>query len=173
LKRVENFMLIGRASLTIVTASLCARRTVATMGDAARDRMMGEIASAGGSCADGDASSKVILSRGCDPAMAERAGKMLPPMLGNAKIVGVTDDDTFFKLLESEKFDVVMFAPGACRYDAAKQSIPGGNGRSAGWTLEQYRAVVREKQGEIEIVEGTEERLIVPKLRAALGLPEA
>ena len=167
-------MLIGRASLTLVTASLCTRaRTIATMGDAARDRMMGDIASSG-SCADGDASSKVILSRGCDPVMAERAGKMLPPMLGNAKIVGVTDDDTFFKLLESEKFDVVMFAPGACRYDASKQTIPGGNGRSAGWSLEQYRAVVRETQGEqVVIVEGTEERLIVPKLRAALGLPEA
>jgi hypothetical protein len=135
--------------------------------------MMGEIAGSA-SCADGDASAKTTIIRGCDPVMAERAGKMLPPMLGNAKVVGVTDDDTFFKLLETEKFDVVMFAPGACRYDAARQPIPGSNGRSNGWSLEQYRALVREKQGaQVPIVEGTEERQIVPLLREALGLPEA
>mmetsp|Transcript_19997 Transcript_19997/g.41629 ORF Transcript_19997/g.41629 Transcript_19997/m.41629 type:complete len:144 (+) Transcript_19997:319-750(+) len=143
------------------------------MGDVARDRMMGEIASAG-DCSAGDASGKSILIRGCDPVMAERAGKMLPPMLGNVKMTSATSDDVFLKLLETEKFHVVTFAPGACRYDAAKQPIPGGNDTTAGWTLEQYRALVREKQGEaIAIVESTEERQMVPLLRAALGLPPA
>ena len=89
-------------------------------------------------------------------------------------MVGVTDDDTFFRLLDEEKFDIVLFAPGACRYDAARQPIPGGNAQSAGWTLEQYRGLVRAKQGEhVEIVETTEERQIVPLTRKALGLPDA
>ena len=40
------------------------------------------------------------------------------------------------------------------------------------WTLEDYRVAVREKQGDaVPIVETTEERLIVPKLRESLGLP--
>ena len=121
------------ARLTLVTASLCTRRSVAAMADGARDRMMGEIASAGSAaCENGDASGKKVLTRGCDPVMAERAGKMLPPMLGNVQMVGVTDDDTFFRLLETEQFDVVLFAPGACRYNAARQPIPGGNEQSEG-----------------------------------------
>ena len=110
------------------------------MADASRDRMMGEIASSAGNCADGDASAKVVLARGCDPVMAERSGKMLPPMLGNVGIVAVTDDDAFFAKLAERKFDVVLFAPGACRYDAARQPIPGGNAATAGWTLANYRA---------------------------------
>ena len=92
-------------------------------------------------------------------------------MLGNAKVVGVTDDDTFFATLAEKKFDVILFAPGACRFDAAKKPIPGGNSASAGWSLEQYRAKVRETQGDAPIVETTEEKNIVPLLRKALGLP--
>ena len=142
------------------------------MADASRDRMMGEIASSAGNCADGDASAKVVLARGCDPVMAERSGKMLPPMLGNVGIVAVTDDDAFFAKLAERKFDVVLFAPGACRYDAARQPIPGGNAATAGWTLANYRAKVKETQGEdAAIVETTEEKNIVPLLRKALGLP--
>ena len=106
--------------------------------------------------------------------MAERAGKMLPPMLGNVKMTSAVSDDVFIKLLDSETFDVVVFAPGACRYNAAKQPIPGAITETAGWTLEQYRAMVYEKQGaNVPIVETTEEREMVPLLRAALGLPPA
>ena len=89
-----------RALGFLTTASLCTRRAVSGMGDAARDRMMGEIASAGsGSCASGDASSKTILIRGCDPAMAQRAGQFLPPQLGNVAIESSTTDDDFFAKL--------------------------------------------------------------------------
>ena len=106
--------------------------------------------------------------------MAERAGKMLPPMLGNVKMSSATSDDDFLKQLEADSFDVVMFAPGACRYSAAKQPIPGGNEATKGWSLEQYRLKVHEKQGDaVAIVETVEEREIVPLLRAALGLPAA
>ena len=164
-------LIIGGSRLSLITAALCTRRTVATMGEAARDRMMGEMTSAA-SCANGDASHKKVLVRGCDPVMAERSGQMLPPLLGNVQMTGVTDDDTFFKLLDSHKYDVITFAPGACRYDAAKQPIPGSNAASAGWTLADYRAMVREKQGDgVQIVESTQEQQIVPLLRAALGLP--
>jgi hypothetical protein len=140
--------------------------------DASRDRMMNDIASSESSCADGDASSKAILTRGCDPVMAQRAGQMLPPMLGNAMVVGVTEDDDFFTKLAERTWDVVFFAPGACRFSAAKQEIPGGNAKTKGWTLEEYRAVVREHQGDaVPIVETTQEREIVPLLRKSLGLP--
>ena len=167
-------MLAGRIGL-LTAASVCTRRTayaLTSMADASRDRMMNEIGSGGETCADGDASSKIVLIRGCDPVMAQRAGQMLPPMLGNAKITSSTNDDDFFLKLEERKWDVVMFAPGACRFSAARQQIPGGNDRTRMWTLEDYRVAVREKQGDaVPIVETTEERLIVPKLRESLGLP--
>ena len=168
----------GSGSISfLTTASLCTRRAVlasSSMGDAARDRMMGEIASAGsGSCASGDASAKTILVRGCDPRMAQRAGQMLPPQLGNAAIESVTTDDDLFAKLGTRKFDVVMFAPGACRYSEARQPIPGGNAKTKGWSLEEYRSAVREALGDaVPIVETTEERLIIPLLREALGLPK-
>ena len=99
---------------------------------------------------------------------------MLPPLLGNVKMIGVTSDDEFFKLLRETQFDVVTFAPGACRFSAARQPIPGGNPATAGWTLEEYRAKVKELQGaDVPIVESTEERDMVPLLRNALGLPPA
>ena len=161
----------------LTTASLCTRRAVfatsSGMGDA-RDRMMADIAAAGsGSCASGDASSKTILIRGCDPVMAQRAGQFLPPQLGNAAIVSSTTDDDFFSKLTAQNFAAVMFAPGACRYSAARQPIPGGNAKTKGWTLEEYRFAVREALGDaVPIVETTEERQIIPLLREALGLPK-
>jgi len=64
----------------------------------------------------------------------------------------------------------VFFAPGACRFDAAKQPIPGGNKRTAGWGLEQYRSLVREHQGEtVVIVETQQEAQIVSLLAQALA----
>lgn len=118
-----------------------------------------------------DATSKAVLTRGCDPVMAVRAGKMLPPMIGGATLVGVTRDDVFFRKLKERKWDVVLFAPGACRYDAAKKEIPGSNKDTKGWTLEEYKRAVRELQGDsVSIVTTTDERRIVPLLRKALGL---
>ena len=105
--------------------------------------------------------------------MAQRAGQMLPPQLGNARIVSSTTDDDFFAKLTATNFAAVMFAPGACRYSAARQPIPGGNAKTKGWTLEEYRFAVREALGDaVPIVETTEERQIIPLLREALGLPK-
>mmetsp|Transcript_7937 Transcript_7937/g.12820 ORF Transcript_7937/g.12820 Transcript_7937/m.12820 type:complete len:154 (-) Transcript_7937:31-492(-) len=144
------------------------------MADASRDRMLGEIASGSDKCGqgDGDMSGKTILCRGCDPVMAEKAGKMLPPFLGNAALVSCTNDSDFFQKLQERKFDVIFFAPGACRFSAAGQAIPGGNSSSQGWGLEQYREKVKEHQGaDVTIVETTQESEIVSLLRAGLGLP--
>ena len=103
--------------------------------------------------------------------MAKRAGEKLPPLIGNVKMVAATDDDNFFALLRERKFDIVSFAPGACRFSAARMAIPGGNASTRGWTLDQYKEKVREHQGQdVLIVETTEEREMVPLFRAALGL---
>jgi len=139
---------------------------------AAREQMVAEVTKGGEVGAGGDASKKVILGRGCDPVMAERSESFLPPMLGGVKIVSATDDDTFIRLLKERKFDVVFFAPGACRWDAARRPIPGGNRETHGWGLKKYRELVRELQGpDAVIVESTEEREVVPLLRKALKLP--
>ena len=138
--------------------------------NSARDRMMADIGE-GATCTDGDdASSKTILVRGCDPVMAERAGEMLPPLLGNVNIEAATQDDRFFELLNSKKYDAVFFAPGACRWSAARKPIPGGNTETAGWSLDDYRAKVAQLQPSAKIVETCEEKDIVPLLRQALGL---
>ena len=127
----------------------------------------GAASAAGG----GDASQKSLLVRGCDPRMAARASKMLPPLLGNPVFDTATNDDEFIAKLKARQYSVVMFAPGACRYNAASMTIPGGNSATRGWTLADYRTLVRQHQGgDVPIVETTEEREIVPKLREALGL---
>ena len=142
-----------------------------------RDRMMGQIAE-GVSTAKPDEhrtksdehATKSILARGCDPQMALRASKMLPPHLGNPQLVSATHDDDFIEKLRSKRWSVVFFAPGACRYDAAKKPIPGATEHTRGWSLADYRALVRQVQGEdVQIVETTDERQIIPLLRRALA----
>eukprot|EP00943_MAST-04B_sp_MAST-4B-sp1_P009136 g9136.t1 len=114
-------------------------------------------------------SGKSILARGCDPVMAERAGEMLPPQLGNPKFITCTNDDDFLEKISNQKWNIVMFAPGACRYNAAKQPIPGGRAATKGWNLDQYKQLVREHQGKnVQIVETVDERQIIPLLRQAL-----
>ena len=138
--------------------------------NSARDRMMADIGE-GATCTDADdASAKTILVRGCDPVMAERAGQMLPPLLGGVTIEAATEDDRFFELLASKTYDAVFFAPGACRWSAARKPIPGGNAESMGWSLDDYRIKVQQLQPSTKIVETCEERDIVPLLRQALGL---
>jgi hypothetical protein len=113
-------------------------------------------------------SRKAILARGCHPAMAHRAAPVLPSHLGNPKLVTCTDDDLLAKL-SGQKWDVIFFAPGACRYNAAKQPIPEARAASKGWGLDQYRQLVREQQGkETKMVETVDERQIIPLLRDAL-----
>ena len=138
-------------------------------GDASRDGMMNAISMGVDGNGVVDNSGKAILARGCDPVMAHRAAQMLPPHLGNPKLVTCTDDDDFLAKLSERKWDVVFFAPGACRYNAAKQPIPGARAATKGWGLDQYRQLVREQQGEdIKIVEAVDERQIIPLLRRAL-----
>ena len=103
--------------------------------------------------------------------MAERAGKILPPLIGlkdSSQMISSVEDGDFINKLSTEKFDVVMFAPGACRWSAAAQPIPGGNEVTKGWSLDEYRKMVKEYQGDVIIVETTEEKNIVPLLKAAL-----
>ncbi len=135
----------------------------------ARDRMMGEIVEGVGQGELSDFSAKSILARGCDPQMALRASKVMPPLLGGVELISCTDDEDFIAKLRARKWSVVFFAPGACRYNAANRQIPGGISHTSGWGLAEYRALVRRHQGEdIQIVETTEEREIIPLLRRAL-----
>ena len=117
-----------------------------------------------------DNSGKAILARGCDPVMAQRAGQMVPKRIGNPYFVACTNDNEFLKKLSERKWDIVFFAPGACRYNAAKQPIPGQIKETThGWGLDQYKKHIRESQGEgVRIVETTDERQIIPLLRKAL-----
>jgi hypothetical protein len=131
--------------------------------------MMGEVVQGAGSGESIDFSAKSILARGCDPQMALRASKLMPALLGGVELVSCTDDDDFVAKLRERQWSVVFFAPGACRYNAAQLPIPGGRAHTRGWGLAEYRALVRQHQGEeIQIVETTDEREIVPRLRQAL-----
>jgi hypothetical protein len=135
----------------------------------AHDRMMDEVIQGAENGSILDFSMKQILARGCDPQMALRASKLMPKMLGGVKFIACTDDDDFIVKLREQQWSVVFFAPGACRYNAAGMSIPGARAHTKGWGLEEYRALVREHQGDgIQIVETTDERKIIPRLRQAL-----
>ena len=136
-----------------------------------RDILIGSINDGIDTTQIGDNSNKSILARGCDPEMGRRAIKLLHPVLGNPEMVSVTNDDDFITELQRKKWSVIHFAPGACRYDATKSPIPGSRSQTKGWGLAEYRNLVRKHQGEdINIVETTDERQIVPLLRKALEI---
>ena len=116
-----------------------------------------------------DNSRKSVLARGCDPFASLEASRVIPPLIGNPEYVPTTNDEEFIEKLQSRDWSVVFFAPGACRFSAEKQPIPGGNSQTQGWTLEQYRELVRKHQGEkTQIVETPEERETVSLLKEAL-----
>jgi hypothetical protein len=116
-----------------------------------------------------DNSRKSVLARGCDPFASLEASRAIPPLIGNPEYVPTTNDEEFVEKLQSRSWSVVFFAPGACRFSAASQPIPGGNSQTQGWTLEQYRELVRKHQGnQIQIVETPEERETVSLLKEAL-----
>ena len=116
-----------------------------------------------------DNSRKSILARGCDPIASLEASRAIPPLIGNPEYVPTTNDEEFVEKLQSRSWSVVFFAPGACRFSAASQPIPGGNSQTQGWTLEQYRELVRKHQGnQIQIVETPEERETISLLKEAL-----
>ena len=134
-----------------------------------QDRMMAEVVNGADDGKSVDFSAKTILARGCDPQMARRASEVMPALLGGVEFVSCTNDDDFVEKLRERAWSVVFFAPGACRYNAAHMPIPGGRAHTKGWGLEEYRALVRQYQGDqISIVETTDEREIVPRLRQAL-----
>ena len=134
-----------------------------------QDRMMAEVVQGAGDGEPMDFSAQSILARGCDPQMALRASKVMPALLGGVELVSCTNDDDFVEKLRERAWSVVFFAPGACRYNAARMPIPGGRAPTRGWGLAEYRALVRQYQGDqIPIVETTDEREIVPRLRQAL-----
>lgn len=116
-----------------------------------------------------DNSRKTILARGCDPFASLEASRAIPPLIGNPEYVPTTNDDDLIEQLRSREWSVVFFAPGACRFSAADQPIPGGSSQTQGWALEQYRGLVREHQGDqIEIVETLDESKTVSLLKEAL-----
>jgi hypothetical protein len=134
-----------------------------------QDRMMEEVVNGADDGKSMNFSAKTILARGCDPQMARRASTVMPTLLGGVQLVSCTNDDDFVAKLRERAWSVVFFAPGACRYSAARMPIPGGRAHTMGWGLEEYRALVRQYQGDqIPIVETTNEREIVPRLRQAL-----
>ena len=136
-----------------------------------RDILLGRINDGIDTTQIGDNSNKSILVRGCDPEMGRRAIKLLPPVLGSPEMVSVTNDDDFIIELKRKKWSVILFAPGACRYDARTLPIPGSRSQTKGWGLTEYRNLVREHQGEdISIIETTDELQIVPLLRKSLEI---
>jgi hypothetical protein len=118
-----------------------------------------------------DNSRKSILARGCDPQISQWASRHFPPLLGDPEYVPTTNDVDFLEKLESRTWSVVFFAPGACRFSAGQLPIPGGNAGTQGWTLEEYRELVRKHQGQaVQIVETVEEQKALELLKSALGL---
>ena len=117
-----------------------------------------------------DHSEKRILARGCDPYLSEKAAVAIPPLIGNPEYIPTTNDEDFFEKLQNEKWSVIYFAPGACRFSAAKMRIPGSNESSKQWTLEEYKDLIRQWQGkEIVIVETPYESESIDALRKGLA----
>lgn len=116
-----------------------------------------------------DNSQKSVLARGCDPELSQRFAKIVPPLIGGANYIPTTDDVDFIEKLKSKKWSVIYFAPGACRFSAAKRQIPGGSIDTQGWTLEQYYQLIYELQGkEVEIVQSPYEEKSLVLLNKAL-----
>ncbi len=116
-----------------------------------------------------DNSNKNILARGCDPITSLQFSKIAPSLLGNATYMPTTNDTDFIEKLKSQKWSVIFFAPGACRFNAVDKPIPGGNYNTKGWTLSQYKELVYKLQGdEIKIVETLNEEKTVSLLKKAL-----
>ena len=116
-----------------------------------------------------DHSDKSILARGCDPTASSYASKALPPLLGNPEYVPTTNDDDFIEKLISRKWSVVYFAPGACRFSAAKRAIPGSIEKTRGWNLDDYRKLVYQHQGaDVRIIGSISEQESLPLLKKAL-----
>ena len=116
-----------------------------------------------------DNSNKSILARGCDPRLSTQFAQIASQVLGNVEYIPTWNDKDFIEKLKSQKWSVIYFAPGACRYSAQKMQIPGGNQNTKGWTLDDYSKLVYELQGdEIQIVETPYEQDALPLLKEGL-----
>ena len=117
-----------------------------------------------------DHTNKRILARGCDPVMTVEFGKMATRVLGNPTYVPTSSDEDFLEKIKTEKWSVIFFAPGACRFSAANMHIPGGNAETANWSLDDYKAFVHKYQGDdIKIVETVSERETLDLLLGVLN----
>ncbi len=117
-----------------------------------------------------DNSNKTILARGCDANLGVQFAKAASPALGNPTYVPTTTDDEFLRLLREEKWSVIYFAPGACRFSAAGVAIPGASTETEGWTLDDYRPLIEELQGaDVAVVESLYEEESFGLLASALN----
>lgn len=117
-----------------------------------------------------DNSNKTILARGCDANLSAQFAKAASPALGNPRYVPTTTDDEFLRLLREEKWSVIYFAPGACRFSAAGVTIPGASTETRGWTLDDYRPLIEELQGaDVAVVESLYEEESFGLLASALN----
>jgi len=114
---------------------------------------------------------KTVLIRWEDPLLSKDADTLLTKQLGDANIISTATDDDFLRNLETRQYDVIMLAPGVCRYSYLKYDIPGSNARTLGWDVTKYRTTISSYQGDVKIVETMEERDVIPLLRSALQLP--
>jgi len=116
-----------------------------------------------------DNSKKTILARGCDPILSRKFAEIAPSMLNNVTYIPTTNDSDFFEKLKNEKWSVVYFAPGACRYSNAKQRIPGSVDSTKSWSLEEYHNFIYQHQGkDVIIVETPYESESLELLKAGL-----
>lgn len=117
-----------------------------------------------------DNSNKSILARGCDPTLSFQFSKVVPPLIGDATYIPTISDTDFVEKLKSQKWSVIYFAPGACRFSAANRQIPGGNNETKGWTLREYTELILKLQGDdIQIVESIYEQGAIELLNEALA----
>jgi hypothetical protein len=111
---------------------------------------------------------KRILARACDTYAAQLAAHFIPRAIGNPEYIATTDDVDFLNRLQTESWDVVFFAPGACRYNAVSRPIPGSGGSTRHWSLNDYKAAIKQYQGQIPVVESLDESNTIKLLRQAL-----
>jgi hypothetical protein len=116
-----------------------------------------------------DNSNKTILARGCDPYLSAMAAREIPKLLGNPSYIPTTTDEEFFALLKTKKWSMIYFAPGACRFSAAKRRIPGSNEVTKTWTLAEYKELIYKYQGDdVTIAESTSEQEAIGVLQRAI-----
>ncbi|MGB0837408.1 MAG: hypothetical protein ACPGRE_04860 [Flavobacteriaceae bacterium] len=118
-----------------------------------------------------DYKNKSILARACDPYAAQAFAKAVKKHIGNASYTPTTNDSEFFEKLKEQQWSVVFFAPGACRINARGGNIPGASIETKSWSLEDYKKLIHQLQGnDIQILETLEEKQTIKSLTEALNI---